>query len=275
MPATLVHPAAVLPFCFALRKWLPVSALVIGSLTPDFEYLVRWGAGNRFSHTLSGLYFCVPAGLVAFLLFHVAVKRPMFEILPEALRGRLLPLAWGFRWLPWWRLPLIVLAVALGAFTHQAWDSFTHYGAWGTKLFPRLEHLLFTVGDLRVRGYGLLQYLGTPVGLAVLASALWWWLRRTPAGAAPPSFIGRRDRAAIWAGLVLVPLMLGMAHGLTMMGPHRGAFGLRQLVAGAAMGAHAGLYAALLAYGVGVTIWQWRPEGPGNKIPAGGGEQGP
>ena len=38
MPLTIAHPAAVLPF---RHSRLPISALVIGSLAPDFEYFLH------------------------------------------------------------------------------------------------------------------------------------------------------------------------------------------------------------------------------------------
>jgi hypothetical protein len=269
LSATLVHPAAILPFYYAARKYLPLSALVIGSLAPDFEYLLRWGAGNRFAHTLPGMAFCLPAGLVALFLFHMFLKRPIIEILPAALRRRLLPLAGEFSWLPWTRPPLILLAVAVGALTHLAWDTFTHSGSWGTQIFPGLQTVIYASGRFQVRVYSLLQYLLTPLGFGVLAGCFWFWMRRTASRPEPPPpVLGRRACLAVWAGLVLVPLALGLAVGLTAMGPHRGAFGLRQLIAGTALGAHAGLYAAVLAYGVGFTLWQWRRTAERNRISA-------
>jgi hypothetical protein len=275
VPATLIHPAAVLPLYYAARKYLPLSALVIGSLSPDFEYLYQWGAGNRFAHTLAGMAFCLPAGLAALWIFHALVKRPLLEILPTALRGRLVAPSGAFRWLPWTRLPLIVLAVALGALTHMAWDSFTHYGGWSVQHFHELERVLFSIGTLKdVRVYGLLQYVGTLVGFAVLAGCFWLWLRHAPLpGELPPLVLGRRARLWIRAGLVLVPLALGLAVGFTARDGHTGAYGLRQLVAGTALGFHAGLYAAALAYGTGFTLWQWRRSALGNKMPAGGEER--
>ena len=38
MPLTIAHPAAVIPFARVRRGWAVPSALVIGSVAPDFAY---------------------------------------------------------------------------------------------------------------------------------------------------------------------------------------------------------------------------------------------
>src|SRR5262245_66554750 len=88
MPFTLAHPAAVIP----LKRYLPLSALVVGSLSPDLEYLVRLRAVSHLSHTLTGLFsFCLPVGLVLLWLFHRFVKQPLTLLMPTTMRQRLLP----------------------------------------------------------------------------------------------------------------------------------------------------------------------------------------
>ncbi|WP_220463965.1 DUF4184 family protein [Adhaeribacter radiodurans] len=42
MPFTFSHPAIVLPLTLLLRKWYSLTGLVIGSLTPDFEYFYQF-----------------------------------------------------------------------------------------------------------------------------------------------------------------------------------------------------------------------------------------
>ena len=70
MPFTLSHPAVVLPFA----RWkLILSALVIGSMTPDFEYFIDIVTDHdvQIGHSISGIFlFCIPVGLlVSNLLF--------------------------------------------------------------------------------------------------------------------------------------------------------------------------------------------------------------
>src|SRR5262250_1484731 len=92
MPFTLAHPAAVVPLARLLGKKVVFSALVIGSMTPDFAYPVP-GLTRGPSHSLSGLFwFCLPVGLASYLLFHLLVKRPRAAALPRALREAVAPL---------------------------------------------------------------------------------------------------------------------------------------------------------------------------------------
>jgi hypothetical protein len=41
MPFTFLHPAIVLPLTYLPRQWFSLTGLVIGSLTSDFEYVLR------------------------------------------------------------------------------------------------------------------------------------------------------------------------------------------------------------------------------------------
>jgi hypothetical protein len=66
VPYPFAHPAAVLP----LARFGVPSALVIGSVAPDLWYLLPF-IDRAQTHSLSGvLAFCLPAGLLLYLLFH-------------------------------------------------------------------------------------------------------------------------------------------------------------------------------------------------------------
>src|SRR5262245_59833653 len=135
MPFTLAHPAAII----SLRKYLPLSRLVLGSMSPDFEYMLRLTAISEFSHTLSGLlYFCVPIGILFLWLFHYSAKPLLLLLLPFSLRQRLKPYS-DFNFWPAGRFALILLAVLIGAFTHIAWDSLTHEYGWTVQRWSILQ----------------------------------------------------------------------------------------------------------------------------------------
>jgi hypothetical protein len=69
----------------------------------------------------------------------------------------------------------VVVALALDAGTHVAWDSFTHIGRWGPA---HVDWLADTHAGLP--GYRWAQYAGGVVGTAAIAFWLIRWWRATP-----------------------------------------------------------------------------------------------
>lgn len=171
VPFTVSHAAAVLPI-HRLRPQLPLAALMIGSMSPDFLYFLPWQPGWLESHNLRGLfYFCWPTGLLAWLVFTLILERPTQAMLPDAWRG-VFPIGDGKLTL---RLFAIVsLALLIGAVTHIVWDSFTHRSSLSESL-PVLSTPLFEIHGRTRRLWWLLQQLSTVIGGIIL---LIWALRR-------------------------------------------------------------------------------------------------
>jgi len=173
MPFTLSHAAAVLPLraCGATR--LPLAALMIGSMAPDFAYFLPIDLG-RSTHTLAALlWFCLPLGLALWLLYTRIMERPTLDLLPEQWRARFTPTPRGITANS---LALAAVAVVVGAFTHIAWDSFTHAHTPVVRAFPFLDAPVAEIGGQTLRVHWLLQHLSTLVG----AVALLIWAIRLP-----------------------------------------------------------------------------------------------
>ena len=172
MPFTLAHPAAAVPLA---KRGIPLSAVVIGSLSPDFLYFISFSTSNSFGHTLPGLVlFDLPLSLAVLWIFHKVLKEPLLHLLPDSHRQRLRPVAQGFYFGPPQRWLFLALAILLGAFTHIVWDSFTHENRWIVQNIPLLKAtILQTVyGNLKV--YKVLQHGSTLVGTGLL---LYWYTK--------------------------------------------------------------------------------------------------
>lgn len=237
MPFTLAHPAAVVP----LRRVLPLSALIVGSLSPDFEYLFRLAAVSEFSHTLSGvLYFCMPVGLLVLGLFHYVVKRPALTLLPSRVRQRLEPYASELPFLPLAKLSSILLALAVGAFTHVAWDSFTHEHGWVVGELSLLRASVFSVAGSEVRLYKVLQHGSTVAGLSLLAFWCWRWFHReaTEAGdvASVEASLSAPMRRGILLALCLFTSIAGVSLGMWSASRSGGLRALQVFVVQSAIG---------------------------------------
>lgn len=178
MPFTISHAAAVLPLHSVSKARLPLAALMIGSMSPDFAYFLPESLAQASRHNLEGiLFFCWPASLVLWLLFVHLIEGPTIELLPAAWRARV-PRS-GKTVSPK-ALALASIAVILGAMTHVAWDAFTHANTPITEAFPALRAELFTVRGRAIRVYLMLQYLSSIVGLLALASWALKLRRSTP-----------------------------------------------------------------------------------------------
>lgn len=205
MPFPLAHPAAVLPLRRIYPKWLNLTGLVIGSISPDLAYLFGKLRLEQVSHELWGILgFCLPAGLGVTLLLYL-VRPKLIGWWPGT--GRFLPPAEV-------RGPIsligIVLSVLIGAGTHLAWDSFTHASGWVAERLPVLQTTLGIVAGHRIRVCRLLWYASSFAGIAyaylVFRSAQW-----RPAGGSP----GAEDRRprlkwveACAVGALLLPIEL-------------------------------------------------------------------
>lgn len=180
MPFTLAHPAAVLPF---RRMGFVFSALVIGSMAPDFNNFFPYMPGRSFTHSIPAIFlFCIPIGFAVLLIFHKLIKIPFLSLLPEDHRRRLLKLSKDFGFLPLRQILIILLSIFLGVVTHLLWDSFTHLYGWGVVAFPFFQQPLFHLGGRSIALFSFLQYLSGVVGLVIIGFWYWKWYRQASPG---------------------------------------------------------------------------------------------
>lgn len=209
MPFTLAHPAAAVPLRRVLGRSGVLSALIIGSLTPDFAYFLPWNVdlmqARGGTHSLLGIFwFCLPLGLLAFWVFHAVVKHPALLLLPERLRARLAPIANGASSLSRSSFWAVVLSLGVGALTHVVWDGFTHYGAPGMQLLPVLGTTVAHVFGRTVRLYNVLQHASTLLGLSLL---IWWtvrWYRTAQAPGPAGPRLPERTRVLLVVTIMMV-----------------------------------------------------------------------
>ena len=203
MPFTISHAAAVLPFSKLGKSRLPLAAMMIGSLSPDFAYFLPESLAQASKHDLEGiLFFCWPASLALWLLFVHLIESPTIDLLPAAWRVRV-PRSDTTVSLK--SLALASIAVILGAMTHVAWDAFTHANTLITEVFPALRTEVFTFRGRSFRVYLILQYLSSVVGLLALA---YWALKLRRATPRVRSVLESRrdlsDRMRIGAALFVI-----------------------------------------------------------------------
>ena len=165
MPFTLSHAAAILPIHAWSKSRLPLAALAIGSMSPDFAYFLPYDLG-RTSHTVVGIFvFCWPLGMTAWLVFEHLLKEPTIALLSGVARKNTSENLLN----PGRTFVLVSIALVIGAFTHIVWDACTHVTSPLVAALPTLRAVAFEFRGRPVPVYKVLQHLSTIVGLVAIA----------------------------------------------------------------------------------------------------------
>ncbi|UOR05581.1 DUF4184 family protein [Hymenobacter aerilatus] len=202
MPFTLAHPAIIVPLLYKGRRWLSATGLILGSMSPDFEYFLRLRPGGGFGHSVAGIFqLDLPLALILTGLFHGLVKRPLVRSMPVFLRrrfGRFATQRWPLSNL--WS-PRLLLAIIIGAGSHLVWDGVTHTRG---RIAHQLPFLVDTVHNRPL--FVWLQYGSSLVGLLIML----WFVWQLPVMQRPPR-VSTRQQAIFWlltAALFSVFLLL-------------------------------------------------------------------
>jgi len=166
MPFTFSHPAIILPFLRLRNSSVSMSALVIGSITPDFEYFIKMKLSGRFSHSLEGMFLLdLPIAIALCLLFHQVVKKPLIDNLPKFMFRRLFSLR-NFEFLPYLTQHYLafILCLLTGIASHIMWDSFTHTKSFFVDNYEFLSVPIAVNGLQQFPLYRYLQHGSTLVG---------------------------------------------------------------------------------------------------------------
>lgn len=197
MPFTTSHPAIVLPLKKIYPKYVSLSGLMAGAMSPDLLYFLNLTTVHRgFSHSWPGLvYFCIPAGVLFTIVFHYFIKRPLIYNLPAPLDRMFSGLAkTSFNLNSQRNLIILIISVTIGALSHLFWDSFTHPTGFLVRLMPFLAIKIKVGGEL-VHLTHILQVISTVVG-GLFVIYFFWKGANLPHP--DPNFISRNGKIKFW-----------------------------------------------------------------------------
>lgn len=164
MPLTFAHPAAVLPFS-RNSKYVNFLALVLGSMSPDFEYFLRGKPVGEIGHTFIGFVtFNLPVVVVVYLIYQTYIHRTLFNHLPFFLQDTYSAKPNSSKAL---KAVVFLYSALLGMLTHVVWDSFTHIKGFMVNKLPLLHHT-FQIFDRDIPVYKFLQHGSTFVGICAI-----------------------------------------------------------------------------------------------------------
>lgn len=161
MPFTFAHPAILLPF----RKHLSVTGLIIGCMSPDFEYFLRLRIYSNFSHTFIGVFlFCLPISIIVSILFHQIIREPLIENAPKSIYLRTSKYK-KTNWINYLKNNKIkiIFSILLGAFSHILWDSFTHDDGFFVNQLDLIKSNI-TMQQKEIPIIKILQHFSTLIG---------------------------------------------------------------------------------------------------------------
>lgn len=135
MPFTISHAIAAFPLHHLTRRKIPVMPVVIGSMSPDFPYLLFMTPVHAPGHSIPGVWiYCLLPALLMLALWYRWLEKPILNLLALP-QGQIV---WNIR-----EGLLVILGVLLGAYSHLLWDATSHsYGYfvqnsefWHAELF--------------------------------------------------------------------------------------------------------------------------------------------
>jgi hypothetical protein len=198
MPFPLAHPAAVLPLRRFCPRILSLPALVVGSICPDLGYAFGATGVSDFSHTvIGGTAFGLVTGCIVLGLVY-ASKNWVIKIAPATYKDELRN---GFQ-VTARSIPIILLSLAIGTWTHLLLDCFTHSHGWGAEHLHALRAPVFALHGRPVRLCHLIWYFCSFAGLTWLVAALRQWQ-----GAHGPAGMGFR-KSYLVEGIIVAVLVL-------------------------------------------------------------------
>jgi hypothetical protein len=204
MPFTISHAAVVPPFSRWLARWRLLSAVVIGTMVPDFGVFLPWRMHRIETHSMMGLLtFCLPVGLVSYWIFQYLIKEPVLEVLPEGAYARWRPYSSPAELGNLLQWVLASVGVLAGAVSHLVWDAFTHEGARGVRMLPWLDDPIVEIGSHHMAGARFMQDVSSLVGLVIVLLWVGYGLRRGHTPHVHDRLLRHTERR-VWVAVYLV-----------------------------------------------------------------------
>lgn len=204
MPFTFAHPAAVLPFAKKHSKHISVTALILGSMAPDFEYFLHFRPYGVIGHTWLGfLYLNLPLVFLIAYIYHYILKKPFITHLPKPFAGYYsyaIDERWGQH--TWKEFFVFCYSALFGMLTHVVWDAFTHNTGYFVMKIALLQIELRSIPL-----YKYMQHGSTCVGLLLLLYVLWKYKDETG-----KDMIVALEKRKYWVSIIIVTAFIFIVH---------------------------------------------------------------
>lgn len=230
MPLPIAHPAASIPLQKSLKQYGILSALIIGSLVPDYAYFPYMPVNRIQSHSFPVMFwFCLPVGLATYYVFHGFMKKPLTSLLPVELASWLEPDTKSDNKASKGLTSLAVgISLWLGTATHLLWDSFTHDDGVAASSIPFLQAQLFSIGGYDVIVYKILQHASSVGGILLLAYWGFRWFQQSKSINAKDV---KTNALPLWQRILWISAIISIAVIVSIVSGHQAASGKSGILA--------------------------------------------
>lgn len=160
MPYTISHAVIALPINKLITQKIPIASIIVGSISPDFPYLIALKPVHAPGHTTLGvLIYCLLPSLILLSIWYKWLEKPNLDLLGLQQRNQQFSKRQFFL--------LNIVGVLLGAYSHVLWDATSHVHS---TFVQNSEFLTTTFFNLPA--YKWNQYLSGILGLFVLG--IWY-----------------------------------------------------------------------------------------------------
>lgn len=202
MPLTFAHPAAVLPFSRD-SKYVNFLALVLGSMSPDFEYFLRGMPYGEIGHTCFGfITFNLPIVVIVYLIYKACIHRTLFRHLPSILQDTYSQKKSSARSL---KVFIFLYSALFGMLTHVVWDSFTHLGGFMVSNLSILTSTVHIYG-FNIPIFKFLQHGSTIVGIIAIIGYMYF--RTAKNRCTGDRNTGPKQKLMYWGQIALLTTLL-------------------------------------------------------------------
>jgi len=201
MPFTFSHPAIILPLHYLPRRLFSLTGLIIGSLTPDFEYFIRMRVQSNYSHTLAGIFwFDLPLAIILSFIFHNIVRDQLYNNLPKEIQMRVLVFT-QFNWNNYFKQKwaVVLISILIGVISHIFWDSFTHHHGYFVNYIPELKNAVIICGTT-IPFLKIAQHLSSFIGAIIIMFAI----LKLPKNKIPTALISK----LYWIYLIIFAILI-------------------------------------------------------------------
>ncbi|MBT2687390.1 DUF4184 family protein [Bacillus sp. ISL-47] len=202
MPLTFAHPAAILAFSRKSR-YVHFSAMVLGSMAPDFEYFLRGQPIAEIGHSFTGfILFNLPLAAIIYLIYHHFVHQILVSHLPFFLQDTY---TYKTESNPLMKIIVFCYSALFGMLTHVVWDSFTHMNGYMVLKFPVFFTYSFNIYGFSIPLYKFLQHGSTILGITAILGYMYY--RAMSQRKHNHTNIHPKQKVIFWSSITLLTLL--------------------------------------------------------------------